>query len=139
MTTIGKTVLELTADKFKTHLFDYAPEINGAYLNLDEGALTVNMSAKFSEDKNCLKVETSISFTAEKIKDRGTILYDPNDDQKPKQTSFDELTDKFREILFRDFSDIRNRLKKYDLRFWMNHRAVFGGGELTFKKFDLAA
>ncbi|MBU4010109.1 MAG: hypothetical protein KJ882_05025, partial [Proteobacteria bacterium] len=65
MTTINKTVLKLTGEKLTGHLLDYETALNHAYLNIEEGILTVNLSAKFSEEKNCMKVETSITFVAD--------------------------------------------------------------------------
>jgi len=141
MTTINTEVLIMAGDKLKAHLLDYERMIEQAYLKLEEGALTVNLSAKFSESSNCMKVETGISFVADKVKDKGTLYYDPDEKKKPKQMKFDDLAQKRREILFRDFSELRKILERHDLKFWFKYRSEFGTTEavIKFRTFDMAA
>ena len=76
---IGEKTIKAVVMKLNQHLVDYRTEINEAYCGIEDGALSVNLSAKFSEAADGIKVDTSISFTKEKVKDGATFKI--NEDQ----------------------------------------------------------
>lgn len=143
MTDIDVKVLEQAASDIRQRLMDYSRAIERAYIKCEDPVFVISLGAKFSEDKDGLKIETPITFTSEKIKDKGISYYDPNGKSKPKQLGFDDLDSHYREILFRDFSEIRNRLMRMHKRFMYQYRLDFGlishDELIKFRRFDLAA
>ena len=140
MTSINKEVLELTGQKLQGHLYDYEQAIEKAYLTLEEGALSIALGVKFSEEKGCMRVETSITFVADKVKDKGLLLYDPNDKKKMKQLPLSKVENFFHEILFRDFSKLRKELKILCDGFHRQYLIDFDRpGALVMRRFDIAA
>jgi hypothetical protein len=59
------------------HLDNYQDQISAAFIENDE-ILDVNLKVRFSMNKGKFKIQSDINFTAEKIKDKQTIWYDPN-------------------------------------------------------------
>jgi hypothetical protein len=139
MSDITIFILEEAADMIKGHLFDYQKDIDRAYLSCDN-TLTVSLSAKFSPKGSGVKVDTNINFTPEKIKDKASRVIDSS---KPKQKDGElpftfangkssEEYNRYREILFRNFDDLRKALAK--LR-WMQKAHKDAAYKKLFKKF----
>ena len=139
MTDIDKKVLEQAAGDIRQRLMDYASAIERAYIKCEDPVFVITLGVKFSEERDGLKIETPISFTSEKIKDKGISYYDEN--KKPKQMQLSEIDDKRREILFRDFSELRERLGWLHKKFMFRYYSEFGTRERKqlFKSFSLAA
>ena len=123
----------MAGEKIQGHLFDYEKALIEAYLKADDSVLTVDLKAKFSEERAIIRIDTSISFVAEKVKDKGLSYYDP--DGKPKQMTIDEGLAGNREILYRDFSELRKALAVINAQWWKEYRAV----RLGLRVFRLAA
>jgi len=70
---IGPKTIQAAKDLVSELMDSYQKDIDTAYLKTDEGALSVSIGLKFSPDKlkeNHIDVEASISFTAERIKNK---------------------------------------------------------------------
>lgn len=74
---IDSTIIETTANLIRGQMYDYQKKINEAYLGVD-GAFAVNFSAKFKPAGSGIEIETNISFTPEKIKDKASKIIDPS-------------------------------------------------------------
>ena len=70
---INEEVLNETVDMFEGHLFDYRHDINLAYLDADD-ALSVSLRVKYSPNGSGVKIDTSIEFVKEKIKDKNSKI-----------------------------------------------------------------
>lgn len=77
MSGIDSTIIEETANMIRGQLYDYQKKIDTAYCGV-EGAFTVSLSVKFEPRGSGIKIDTSISFTPEKIKDKASKLIDPS-------------------------------------------------------------
>jgi hypothetical protein len=67
--TIGMITIDHAAEMARSLMRDYQARIDEAYRKAD-GALTVNLSLKFSPQENKTFVEAEMSFVAEKVTDR---------------------------------------------------------------------
>ena len=56
------------------HMLDYSTRIDTAYCMTDD-ALTVALTAKFTPDSKGVKLETTINFVAERIKDKAKMVF----------------------------------------------------------------
>lgn len=90
MLTIGEKTIAKTVQMLERHLRDYKKDMNEAYLKA-EGPLDVTLKAKYSAPQNGdgTKIDTSITFVAEKIKDSMKATVDEKqrelfDDKAPK-------------------------------------------------------
>ena len=72
---IGNKTIARIVEDLEHHLHVYQEDINEAYLKADD-ALAITLTARLSPDKGRTKVETGISFVAEKIKDKVTAYVD---------------------------------------------------------------
>lgn len=132
MPIITEKVLEATGAKLLQHMKDYKDQIEEAYCKLEEGALTVDLKAKFAaEGLNAVKVGTSISFIADKIKDCGTVRVD----ERQKPLFEDGKPNRLREILFRNFDELRIALLAMSGRVWHGYFYTNPKGGLLFKRF----
>lgn len=77
MPSIDSTIIEETANMIRGQMYDYQKKIDTAYCGV-EGAFTVNFSAKFEPKGSGIKIDTGISFTPEKIKDKASKTIDPS-------------------------------------------------------------
>lgn len=73
---ITEEIIEKTAEMLKGHLDDYSDQIGAAYSDNEEN-LKITLGAKYSFKKGKFKIETSINFTTEQIKDNMVLYYDP--------------------------------------------------------------
>ena len=74
---ISKEILTQAGEMSAGQLMDYKNYIDRAFQENDE-ILDINLKVKLSMNKEKFKIQTDISFTAEKIKDSLTVWYDPN-------------------------------------------------------------
>lgn len=117
MPKINEQVLREVGEMLSAHLFDYRNALEEAYCRLDD-PLTVNLAAKFSEGKEGIKVDTAINFVSDRVKDKSSR--EINGRQKSlfvnKGAAVDPERARIREILFRNFDDLRRQLERSDMR-----------------------
>lgn len=77
---ITNEILKQAGEMSAGQLIDYKNYIDRAFQENDE-ILDINLKVKLSMNKEKFKIQTDISFTAEKIKDSITVGYDPNQKQ----------------------------------------------------------
>lgn len=56
--------------------------INQAFIQMDE-TLDINAKIRLSLNKGKFKIQSDVSFTAEKVKDNSIVWYDPNQKELP--------------------------------------------------------
>ena len=101
---IGKKTIENAAEMVSAQLHEYQKEINEAYLACDD-ALTVSVPIKFKPENSATRIETSIKFYTGQIKDSAVRHVDEKQQDLFEQQ--DEARARYREILFRNFDDLR--------------------------------
>lgn len=119
MPTIDKNILTETSEMLKGHLLDYQQAIDEAYCEA-ENALSVNLKAKFAPKDSGIKIDTSIEFVAEKIKDAASRTIGGTQKALP----FDDPQARYREILFRNFSEIRAIVRQALRKFYRKSNSV---------------
>ena len=82
---IGQNTRNKMVESVRFLFEDYQKDIDEAYLQAGDEPLSISVSLKLSPDGGETKIETSISFTKEKVKDK--ITMNVNEDQ---QGLFDE-------------------------------------------------
>jgi hypothetical protein len=81
---ITEEIIEKTAEMIKGNLADYRDEISEAYSKHDE-ILEIGLKARYSFNKGKFKIQTSINFVTDRIKDNSVIWYDPEQRQMFEQ------------------------------------------------------
>jgi len=78
MATIGENVIGGIVKQIEGHLKDYTKQIDQAYCEQEDDVLKISLNVKLSPDANGIKIVTTISFVANKIKDGGILVVDEN-------------------------------------------------------------
>ena len=78
MATIGENVIAGIVKQLEGHLKDYMTQIDEAYCGQEDDMLNISLGAKLSPDANGIKITTSMSFVADKVKDGGIIVVNEN-------------------------------------------------------------
>ena len=81
MSTIGENVINGIVKQLEGHLKDYMEQIDTAYCDQEDDVLSISLGAKLSPDTNGIKIVTTITFIANKIKDGGILVVDENQRQ----------------------------------------------------------
>ena len=77
---IDQKILNGASDLIKGLLTEHEQSINEAFTENDE-ILEIKLSARFSFVKGKFKIQTNINFVTERIKDKSTLWYDPDQGQ----------------------------------------------------------
>ena len=74
---ITQEIIEKTAEMIKGNLADYRDQISEAYQQNEE-ILEIGLKARYSLNKNKFKIQTSINFVTDRIKDKSIEWFDPD-------------------------------------------------------------
>lgn len=77
---ITQEIIDKTAEMIRGNLADYRDEISEAYSKHDE-ILEIKLTTRYSFNKGKFKIQTSINFVTDRIKDNSVIWYDPEQRQ----------------------------------------------------------